>query len=88
MDLLTASFKQIAENVRTKKLSAVEVADFFQKRVQAHDKKLNSYITENENLNKEAKQIDERIAKGEDVGVLAGVPFGIKDMFFRVQPTN
>jgi aspartyl-tRNA(Asn)/glutamyl-tRNA(Gln) amidotransferase subunit A len=81
MDLLTASFKQIAENVRTKKMSAVEVADFFQKRVQAHDKKLNSYITQNENLNKEAKQIDERIAKGEDVGVLAGVPFGIKDMF-------
>lgn len=81
MDLNTASFKQIAESVKTKKVSAAEVAQHFLERVRAHDSKLNSYITVNDKVVDEAKALDARIAKGEDMGVMAGVPFGIKDMF-------
>ncbi len=81
MDLTTASFKQIAEAVKSKKVSALEVTQHFQKRITSTDSKLNSYICQNPHAETEAKAIDARIAMGEDPGVLAGVPFGIKDMF-------
>ena len=81
MDLTFASLTEIAEAVKTKKVSAKEVAAHFQKRIASLDGKLNSFTSQNENAIKEAEAIDARIAKGEDVGVLAGVPFGIKEMF-------
>lgn len=81
MDLINSSFKTIAGAVKSKKISAVETTQFFLKRIEAGDKKINSYITMNEKALDEAKTIDARLAKGEDPGLLAGVPFGIKDMF-------
>ncbi|MFN7729030.1 MAG: Asp-tRNA(Asn)/Glu-tRNA(Gln) amidotransferase subunit GatA [Bdellovibrio sp.] len=81
MDLLKSSFKEIAGAVQTKKVSALEVTKFFFDRAQKLDAKLNSYITINEGALGEAGALDARIAKGEQVGPLAGVPFGIKDMF-------
>lgn len=81
MDLLKASFKQISDAVKSKKLSAVEVSKYFFENAQAKDKKLNSYISWNENVLVDAEALDQRIAQGEDIGKLAGVPFGIKDMF-------
>ncbi len=81
MDLINSSFKTIAGAVKAKKISAVETTQFFLKRIEAGDKKINSYITMNEKALDEAKAIDARLAKGEDPGLLAGVPFGIKDMF-------
>lgn len=81
MDLNTASFKEIATAVKTKKASALEVTQHFLKRAKSLDGKLNSYITFNDKAEDEAKALDARIAKGEDVGIMAGVPFGIKDMF-------
>lgn len=81
MDLLKASFKEISSAVVSKKVSAREVAQFFQTRARNLDPKLNSYISMNDRLDQEAEAIDSRIAKGENVGPLAGVPFGIKDMF-------
>ncbi len=81
MELNTASFKDISQAVQTKKISAVEVTEHFFKRAQALDSKLNSFITFNENAVNEAKAIDQKLAKGENAGLLAGVPFGIKDLF-------
>ncbi|MBO9665742.1 MAG: Asp-tRNA(Asn)/Glu-tRNA(Gln) amidotransferase subunit GatA [Bdellovibrio sp.] len=80
MDLTFASLSEISEAVTAKKLSAKEVATHFQQRVQALDPKLNAFAALNPDVIKEADAIDARIAKGENVGVLAGVPFGIKDM--------
>jgi|SRR6185312_814496 len=81
MDLNTASFKDISQAVKSKKASALEVTQHFLKRAKSLDSKLNSFITFNDKAEDEAKALDARIAKGEDVGVMAGVPFGIKDMF-------
>lgn len=80
MDLIKASFSEITEAVQTKKLSAQEVSQFFLNRISKLDSHLNSYITVNENALNEAKAIDAKISKGEAVGRLAGIPFGIKDM--------
>ncbi len=81
MDLSLASFQQIAEAIKSKKVSALEVTRHFAKRIQNLDGKLNSFITINEKVEDEARAIDAKVAKGETLGVLAGVPFGIKDMF-------
>lgn len=81
MDLTFASISEIAEAVQSRKLSAVEAVSHFQKRIDSLDGRLNSFIAKNEHALKDAEAIDARIARGENVGVLAGVPFGIKDMF-------
>lgn len=80
MDLLKSSLAEIATAVKTKILSAQEVSQFFCERVHKIDKSLNSFTRLNENLLLEAKEVDAKIAKGLDVGLLAGVPFGIKEM--------
>ncbi len=80
MDLLKSSFKEITEAVQLKKMSAKEVTQFFLKRSEQIDKKLNSFVIMNEKAIQQAEQIDQKIAHGEVVGPLAGVPFGIKDM--------
>ncbi|MNJ91014.1 Glutamyl-tRNA(Gln) amidotransferase subunit A [compost metagenome] len=80
MDLTFASITEVVEAVKSKKVSAKEVATHFQKRIESLDGKLNSFTSKNENAMKDAEAIDARIAKGEDVGPLAGIPFGIKEM--------
>lgn len=81
MELLNASISEIASAIKTKKVSAKEVTSLFMKRAEGLNPKLNAYTSFNTNAIHEAEAIDSRIAKGEDVGVLAGVPFGIKEMF-------
>jgi aspartyl-tRNA(Asn)/glutamyl-tRNA(Gln) amidotransferase subunit A len=80
MDFTFATIFEISEAVKTKKVSAKEITAHFQKRIDLLDGKLNSFTSQNANALKEAETIDIRIAKGEDVGLLAGVPFGIKEM--------
>jgi aspartyl-tRNA(Asn)/glutamyl-tRNA(Gln) amidotransferase subunit A len=81
MDLLTANFSEISSAVKTKKISAVEVTEFFLNRIDKIDKKINSFICIDSSAKEQAKKIDLKIKNGEDVGRLAGVPWGIKDMF-------
>ncbi|QDK43712.1 Asp-tRNA(Asn)/Glu-tRNA(Gln) amidotransferase GatCAB subunit A [Bdellovibrio sp. ZAP7] len=80
MDLTFASLSEISDAVKSKKVSAKEVAAHFQKRIESLDSKLNAFTSHNPNALKDAENTDSRIAKGEDVGLLAGVPFGIKEM--------
>lgn len=81
MDLLNASLEQISSAVKTKKISAREATSFFVDRIAKLDGKLNTYITKNDKALAEADAVDKKIAAGEAVGPLAGVPLGIKDMF-------
>ncbi len=81
MNLLKSSATEIAAAVKAKKISAVEVARYFLNRIEKLDKKYNSFITVNTEAEAQAKLVDERLSKGEDVGPLAGVPVGVKDMF-------
>ena len=81
MDLLKSSLSQIGQSVRQKKISAAEVAQFFLERCRQHNAKLNAFLELNEKVVEEARALDQRISRGEDPGVLAGVPVGVKDMF-------
>lgn len=81
VDLNLSSFKQIAAAVKSKKISAVEVTRFFSDKIGAANAKLNCFITLNEHVVSEAEAVDRVISSGGNPGALAGVPFGIKDMF-------
>lgn len=81
MELTHAPITEIADAIKSKKVSAKEVTAHFLKRTEALNGQLNAFTSINPKALEEAEQIDQRIAKGEDVGPLAGVPFGIKEMF-------
>src|SRR5258706_3622232 len=79
-ELVSASAAQIAHQVRNRKLSVVEIAELFLGRIEAH-RHLNAFITVNPALTMEqAHGLDHRLKRGEDIGPLAGVPVGVKDL--------
>lgn len=82
MEFYKLSAKEIADGVRGKKWTAKEVLTSFLKRIKTCDSKLNAVVTLCEkNAHEDAKKLDEAIARGETLGLLAGVPFLVKDNF-------
>ncbi len=80
MDLKKAGLKEVSDSVKSKKISAVEVTEFFLDRIEKLNPRLNAFITINKSALEEALKVDEKIQRKEDVGPLAGVTFGIKDL--------
>jgi aspartyl-tRNA(Asn)/glutamyl-tRNA(Gln) amidotransferase subunit A len=71
----------IAEAVQKRKVSAVEVLQKYLGEIERSNTELNAFVyLDADGALKQAKSIDDRVAKGEDVGPLAGVPLGIKDL--------
>ena len=71
----------LAALVRTRQLSAVEVARAFLARIEAAQSTLNCFMTiAAQTALADAAIIDRKIARGEDAGPLAGVPLHVKDL--------
>lgn len=81
MNLLNQSVRDIAQGVKNKKFSAKEVTQYFIGRIQKDNLKYNAFVVMNEAAIARAEVIDQKMARGEDVGFLAGVPIAIKDLF-------
>lgn len=81
MDLHQLTVKEIATGIKAKTFSALEVSTAFMNRIEKFDKKVNAFITLNSQWQNQAKAVDEKIARGEDPGFLAGVPVAVKDLF-------
>ena len=75
---LTAS--EIVKKIRAKEFSAKAVATAYLDRVKALEPKVKAFneVFHDQAL-KQAEAVDARLAKGESVGPLAGVPIAIKD---------
>lgn len=77
-------YKTIAELSRelsAKKISSVELTQYFLDRIKQYDDKLNSFITVTpEDAMKDAKRADEWLAAGKG-GPLTGIPIAQKDIF-------
>jgi aspartyl-tRNA(Asn)/glutamyl-tRNA(Gln) amidotransferase subunit A len=70
-----------AQKIRRRELSAVEVVDAHLSRMEALEPKLHAFCTPTPELARAtAKRIERDIVAGKDVGPLAGVPIGIKDL--------
>lgn len=63
-----------------KELSSREIVEAHIKKIDEQEPQVNAFITlDKENALKESNRIDEKIARGERLEVLAGLPIGIKD---------
>ncbi|HEX7240634.1 MAG TPA: amidase [Longimicrobiaceae bacterium] len=71
---------ELARRVRARDLSPVEVLDACMERMESLNPALNAVVTLNPRARAEAEALERRIARGEDVGILAGLPAGIKDV--------
>jgi aspartyl-tRNA(Asn)/glutamyl-tRNA(Gln) amidotransferase subunit A len=72
---------ELAGRVRARDVSAVEAVDAVLDRIEALDGTLHAFCTlVPEQAREEAARVDRAVAAGEEVGPLAGVPVGIKDL--------
>lgn len=71
---------EIAARVRAGAVSPVAVVEEALTRIARSNPALNAIVTLNPQALDDASALEKRIAKGEDVGLLAGVPVGIKDV--------
>jgi len=80
-DLAYYSIGELAQLIKTKKLTSTELTKFFLDRLKKYGPKLHCIITlTEERAIEEAKKADEEIAKGKYKGMLHGIPFGVKDL--------
>lgn len=80
MELTNLTIQEIHQLLITKKISSVELTQAMLQRIHTVDSKVNSYVTVTDELAlQQAKQADERLAKGENVTPLTGIPFAMKD---------
>ena len=80
-DLAFYSIIDLAELIKTKQITSVELTTFFINRLKKHDKTLHCVITlTEERAMKRAKWADEELAAGKYHGLLHGIPYGAKDL--------
>ncbi len=80
MNTVKMTAAEIAAKIKNKEVSALEVTKDAISRAKEVNEKINAYITITEDVAMEqALCVDEKIARGEEVSPLAGVPFAIKD---------
>ncbi len=81
MDLAFASAHEIAAEVRARRLSPVDVVAAAIGRIERLNPVVNAFVAlRADEALADARALAERIARGEDPGPLAGVPFGVKDL--------
>jgi aspartyl-tRNA(Asn)/glutamyl-tRNA(Gln) amidotransferase subunit A len=72
---------ELAQGLKNKEFSSVELTQAFLARIRQHDPRLNCFVTVTEDLALAAAQAaDARLARG-DAGPLTGVPIAQKDIF-------
>ena len=75
------SIQSIRDGLKRKEFSATELTQAALEFAQAENPKTNAFLTFSpERALTAAARVDERIAKGEPLGELAGVPLGVKDV--------
>jgi aspartyl-tRNA(Asn)/glutamyl-tRNA(Gln) amidotransferase subunit A len=81
MDIASLSITSVRESLAAKRFSAAELAAQALRFAEAENPKTNAYLHFSpERAMAAARAVDERIARGEDVGALAGVPVAVKDV--------
>src|SRR4051812_30495528 len=81
MDIPSLSITSVRESLLARKFSATELATEALRFAEAENPRTNAYLHFSpERAMATARSVDERIARGEDPGTLAGVPIAVKDV--------
>lgn len=74
------SIKEIVDKIQKKEISCEEVLSYYIENIKEKEESINAFISlQEEKAFKQAKELDNKIAKGEKVGKLSGIPIAIKD---------
>ncbi|MEX0801297.1 MAG: amidase [Dehalococcoidia bacterium] len=81
-DLWFKSAYELAAAVRSRQLSPVELMEACYERIEETNPVLNAFnaLRPKEESVAEARELERRIAAGEEAGILAGLPFGVKEL--------
>jgi aspartyl-tRNA(Asn)/glutamyl-tRNA(Gln) amidotransferase subunit A len=81
MELTALTISQIQELLRSRRATAVEIAAAHLARIKQKDKDVRAYLSVcPERALAQAQRVDEKIAAGEPLAPLAGVPVAVKDV--------
>lgn len=70
----------LASSIRAGSLRAIELLEHCRDRVEAADASLRAFVhLDWKSAEQEAAAVDRAVARGEELGPLAGIPFGVKD---------
>lgn len=80
MALYTKTAHELKGLLESKEVSAHELTKAYVERIDSVDGKVGAYLTRNTEIALEkAKEIDDKRARGEELGTLAGIPMAVKD---------
>lgn len=80
-DFRSVTVQELARRVRDHELSASDITEAALARIDEVNPQLNAFVAvDAADARAQAAHIDERLAAGDDVGHLAGVPIGVKDL--------
>lgn len=79
---MSANFtaENLAKDIKTKALSSVEVLEYYLTQIENKNDQINAFVTINPSAMDEAKQAEQEVMEGKPLGLLHGVPIGIKDL--------
>lgn len=80
-ELTTVSASRLAELMRRREVSPVEVAEAYLRRVETHNPSLNAVVTVAADVLERAREAEAALTRGDATGALHGVPLTIKDTF-------
>lgn len=80
MELFEMTAASLSEKLRKKECSAVEITRSVLEQIEKTEDKIGSFVTVcEEQALKKAEEVDRKIAAGEALSSLAGIPIGVKD---------
>jgi amidase len=81
-ELAHATVAELADRIRRKELSPVEVVDAAIEGIEAHNDRVNAFVYMGfEEARERARAAEQALASGEELGPLHGVPTAMKDLF-------
>ena len=80
MEIVELTVHELKEKIKNKELTITQIVQAYIEEIEKKEKDVQAFVTiqKKEALEK-AKELDEKILKGEDIGKLTGIPIGIKD---------
>jgi len=82
-DLCWMSAYDLANDIKKKKISPVELVRELLERINAVNPKINAYVTVvADSAMKAAKEAEDAVTRGKEIGPLHGIPFAVKDLTF------
>jgi Asp-tRNA(Asn)/Glu-tRNA(Gln) amidotransferase A subunit family amidase len=80
-EIAWASAAELAHAVRQRRLSPVEIADALLARMEVVNPGINAYVhVDADRVRRRARELEAAVMRGDELGVLHGVPYSIKDL--------